>query len=367
MSVITGTDGSGARGKPATVTSARKVRPVVWFAAAGATFMALSVYVFGAWVASGPSPTPVGPSEVPGYMKVTAIVLQIGTPLVGIWLLWTRLVRPWRRDGRPSLDGVLLVGLLSLLWQDCMANYTQTLFTYNSYYVNWGSWINFIPGWGTPDGSRFAQPVLITGLFYMVFAFAGMLFANAVMRRAKLRWPAIGTAGLIGVGFTTLALTTLVFEPAFTYLGVWVYPGAVPSLSLFSGHYYQFPVYEAIIWGAGWTSLAVVRFFVNDRGESLAERGMSSLRVGHRTKTALRFLAVIGALNLGYLLVDNLPYQFVSMHQHPWPEDVLSRSYFIQGRCGPGTEYACPGGKTPIFRPGGQHITPEGKVIEPGG
>lgn len=359
------TAGPSETGFSAQVAEGRRARPVLWFAAAGAAVMALSMYVFLAWLTSDPARTPTGESDVPDYMKVTAVVLQIGAPLAGAWLLWTRLVRPWRRDGKPSLDGLLLVGLISLLWQDCMANYTQTLFTYNSYYVNRGSWIDHIPGWNTPDGGRFAQPVLITGVFYLVFAFAGMVFANAVMRRAKIRWPALGTAGLIGVAFATLAMVTLLFEPLFCYLGVWVYPGAPPNFSLFHGHYYQFPLYEPILWGAGWTSMAVLRYFKNDRGQSVAEFGIDRVRVSQRATTGLRLLAVIGALNLGYLLFDNIPYQWVGTHQHTWPQDIVSRTYFTQDRCGPGTEYECPGGKTPIFRPDGQHITPDGRVVEP--
>lgn len=353
--------------EPLGPVAARTAKPVKWFAAAGAFFVLLSVYVYTRWLAGGPHATPVGASAVPGYMKVAAIVLQIAAPAVALYLLWRCLIRPWRRDGRPSLDGMLVVAFLTLLWQDSYADYTQYIYTYNSYYVNLGSWNNFIPGWNAPNGGRFVEPVLITGVFYVVFAFAGVALANFTMRKAKARAPKLGTFGLIGVAFATLVLLDLVAEPIFCFFGVWVY-GSVPAhFGLFHGHYYQFPLFEPLIWGAAWTSMAALRYFKNDRGESVAERGVEQVHASSATKTGLRFLAVIGALNLGYLLFCNIPYQWIDTHAKPWPRDIITRSYFNQGICGAGTGYECPGGSTPVFNRGGQHISPTGAVIQPDG
>ena len=59
----------------------------------------------------------------------------------------------------------------------------------------------------------------------------------------------------------------------------------------------------------------------------------------------------------------NLPMGLVSMHADPWPKDVLKRSYFTNGMCGPGTTYACAGPDVPLARPHSADVSPTGELI----
>lgn len=358
-----------AVGKPLALKPAetRTSKPVTWFAAAGAGVLVLMVYLAIRWLGTTPAPVPPGPVDQPTYMRAAMIVLQTLTPIAAVVILWKCLVQPWRRDGRPSLDGMLCVGFLTLIWQDSTANYSAEIYTYNANYLNWGAWNNYIPGWVSPNQGRFAEPLLITGLFYLVFAFAGVALANLIMRRAKARWPQLGTVGLIWVALLSLVLLDLVAEPIFCYFGAWVYAVVPEHFSLFHGHYYQFPLFEPILWGLAWTAMAALRYFRNDRGESVAERGVEQLKLSSGKKTAVRFLAIIGALNVAYLLFCNLPYQFVVHHGSTYPQDIIERPYFTQNQCGPGTQRLCPGGGNPVQERGGVKVTPEGVVIKPDG
>jgi Spirocyclase AveC-like len=340
---------------------ARQPRPVLWWAGAGAAFTALSVYVFAAWLIHDPGRTAVGHSAVPESMKAFALFIQIFAPTAMVGLLWFCLIRPWRRDGTPSLDGLIFAGTFTLVWQDCLANYSQYVYTYNSYYVNLGSWINYIPGWQAPNGQHFAEPILFSCLMYSA-VFAGILFGSRNMRLAKRRWPRLGWIGLWGVAFMSVALLDF-GELIFTTFGVWSYGGVDPRFTLFAGHYYQFPLYEPLIWGLGWSGMACLRYFVDDRRMALTDRGLDRVPVKGRTRVALRFLAIAGALNLSFLVLCNIPWQYMVTHQHSWPKDVTSRSYFMQGRCGSHTAYVCPGGGAPIFLDGGQHYGPDGHVV----
>ncbi|MGK2882782.1 MAG: spirocyclase AveC family protein, partial [Mycobacterium sp.] len=95
----------------------------VW-ATIGAVFLAYTVYVFVRWV-TGPYFESVsgGPSEPPMYMQIplmiNAIVLWIGLPFA----LWYFLIRPWVRERRITLDGMLLVSMGLMMFQDPMLNY----------------------------------------------------------------------------------------------------------------------------------------------------------------------------------------------------------------------------------------------------
>src|SRR5205807_283824 len=81
---------------------------------------------------------------------------------------------------------------------------------------------------------------------YIYCLFTLTIACNWVMRKAKERWPRIGTFGLVMVAFGTMAVFDFVIEGNIIMpLGFWSYGGAIPSLSLQSGRYFQFPIYEA--------------------------------------------------------------------------------------------------------------------------
>ena len=144
----------------------------IW-AAVGTVFLAYTLYVFVRWV-SGPFFEPVagGPTEPPMYMKIplmaNAVVLWIGTPFA----LWFFLIRPWVREKRITLDGMLLVSMGLMMFQDPVLNYYSTWCTYNAWLWNRGSWAPHIPGWVAHEepGHTVPEPLLtnIPGYMYGV-------------------------------------------------------------------------------------------------------------------------------------------------------------------------------------------------------
>jgi hypothetical protein len=354
--------------RSATAAQPRKARPVLWWAAIGALALALQVYLYTAWIWSGDAtPTRTGPTPVPTFMRVNIRIHEVGGVVVMVFMIYWFIIRPWRRERRLSWDGLFLLGALSIVWQDSLLNITQYQWVANAYFTNWGSWLCRVPGWIPPEGCHFIEPPLLTLTWYSYGILLAAIFGNHIMRRVRAKWPEMGTVGVMGICFGILAVIDLLMESAYLRLGMFSYPGAIKGLTLWYGHYYQFPIYEAVFWGVAWTAMTSLRYFRNDKDQSVCERGIDNVRVGQKGKALLRALAICGALNAVYFIYS-ITMAFVGgSHASSWPEDVLKRSYFTQGLCGVGTNYMCPGPAVPINRADSIHLDPEGHVVIPPG
>lgn len=346
----------------------RKVIPVKWFAALGAGLLVLQAYVYARWLLSGPSRTPHGVDSVPGWMATAARAHEILSVLSMVACVYWFLIRPWRRERTLTLNGMLVLTLPTLYWQDLNANFFNPVYTYNTAFVNFGSWFNFIPGWSSPGGENYPEPIFFE-LPNTVWAILmpALLFAWA-MRRAKSRWPRLGTPGLLLVALAVAATLDLVVEIFWVRLGLYTFAGTIPSLTLFEGHYYQFPIYEPVLIGSWWAAYGALIYFRDDNGNTIAERGIEKICATPRQKTGLRLLALTGVVNL-FFLVYNVLFAGISLFpSFRWNADTVNnRSYLRDQLCGPGTTYACPGEDIPIPRVGGAHVDPEGRLVYPPG
>jgi hypothetical protein len=177
----------------------------------------------------------------------------------------------------------------------------------------------------------------------------------------------MGPLAIVGLCIAMTMTFDFFMEMFYEVTGFYIYGSVIKPLTLFYGHYYQFPIYEAVFWGIVWGSFVLLRYFRNDKGESLAERGLDRVRVSRRTKTLVSFLAIFGAMNLsfsGYSLAQDI---LVGRHGGAWIKDITSRSYFMNGICGAGTTVACPGQDVPIPRVHSVRLGPDGSVVIPKG
>jgi hypothetical protein len=148
--------------------------------------------------------------------------------------------------------------------------------------------------------------------------------------------------------------------------GLYVYSGG--RLSLFPDAYNKYPLHEAVFAGATLSGLAALRFFKNDRGETIVERGVSDLRGAAWKKVALRFLALACACQLIPFLTYNLPSGWVAgAHSGTWPKAVQRLSYFTAHLCGAGTETLCPQDGVPLVANNSVQIAPDGRLVVPAG
>jgi Spirocyclase AveC-like len=349
---------------------ARTTKPVKVWAGIGVAWLALIVYQWADWLFSGHAKaTPKGPSVAPDWMVVSARVWEIAVVVLSVITIRHFIVRPWRRERRLTLDGMLIIAwVFSWFAQDPWLSYSRQFFNYSSLFWNLGCPQCHAPGWLTPHGERMTEPIVWIVGVYISILFTFTVACNWMMRKAKQRWPRLGKAGLIGVAVLAFIAVDVVLELIFLRFGLYHYGGAIRWLTIFHGHYYQYPIYEGIFWGGTWALLACMRYFKNDKGETLAERGIDEVRATPRQKSVLRLLAICGLLNTIYFVGYNVPITWFQTHADSFPQDVLNRSYLTNMMCGPGTDTACPGPRVPM--PVGEdsaRLAPDGRTIAPAG
>lgn len=343
--------------------------PVYIWAFFGVVTFALIAFTWGRWLFGGNvTPSPTGDSDIPTAMLIGIRTMEVVSVATGVFAIWWFIVRPWRRDGRPSFDGMLSIALLTAwAWQDVAFNYSQTWFLYNSHFVNLGCPQCYLPGWQAQNQTQ-AEPLLWAPMWYFAFALVVLMGMNWAMSFARRRWPRLGNLGLFSLTVLVGMAVDFAIEIPYLRLGWYTISGADQTQSLFAGNYYQFPLHENLIAGLYLATWASIRFFKNDRGEAIHERGIEELQAPPRRKNWLRFLAMVGAINVAQFVTFNIGTYIFSIHADPFPDDVLERSYFTQEVCGEGSQYACPDQRVPILRgPASAYVTPDGRMVAPEG
>ena len=304
------------------------------------------------------------------YMKVplmvNAIVLWVALPFA----LWWFIVRPWLRERRITLDGMLLVSMGLMFFQDPLLNYFNTWCTYNTWLFNRGSWSPYIPGWVSPDapGHQVSEPLLTNTPGYAYGVLLITIVGCWVMRKVKARWPNISNLQLIALTYAfTFVLDFLMEGCLLLPIGFYTYPGAIRAVSFNAGTYCQWPIYEGLMWGGVQAALCCLRFFTDDRGRTVVERGLDRVRGGVVKQQVTRFLAIFAGVSACFFIIYNVPAQWVGMHADPWPADHLKRSYFNGGTCGAGSDQPCPDPALPIPTRRSGFINNDGRLVLPEG
>jgi hypothetical protein len=226
---------------------------------------------------------------------------------------------------------------------DELSNYAHYWFTYNSYMVNFGSLMGGLPGVVQPHraGANEAWPIFLIPAAYIVIFVGLASLGSKLMGGAKRRWPSLGPVRLILLCYVAIMLVYLVIDGVICMpLGFWAFQGGHWPINGTS--YFKYPINEMIFAGAVFTFPACVRYFVNDRGDTIAERGIERVHTTPGRKAVLRGLALVGVLHLGLLFTYHLPQGILATSATHWPKDIQNRSYLTDGVCGHGTDRACP-------------------------
>lgn len=313
------------------------ITPVKVWALVGAGFLAVEAFAIIGWFVTGNAkPTDPGPDPVPAFMRIAGNTWSAVGLVATVFVLWRFVFQPLRRDRHLTTDGIFCLVFLSLCWQDVLQDYFKIHNTYNAGLPNLGSFYGNVPGWVSPHGNYLPWPILFAPACYVYLLFVSVVLLSRLMHRARQRFPSVGNVRLIAIAFAGQVLAFGIIEPQVLRLGINVYPGAIRSVSLFAGHYYQYPLYELVMLPLVMTGWTCVRFFVDDRGYTVAERGIEEFKLrgwAERRITAIRFLALAGICNTLFIVLYNLPMSIIATHSDPWPADFMHRSYLTDGYC----------------------------------
>lgn len=333
-----------------------KASPVRAFAIAGALILILYAVVLARWVMSPAfTPSPVGDDPISWELLYTIRVTEIFCAGLSAWFFWALLIRPWLRERTIPWDGLLMLALLTMWVQDPMCNYFNFTFSYNAYFTNMGSWSSFLPGWQSPRGSNLPEPIFLMGGIYLWWTTINVLAFAWSLKKLRIWLPKLSTLAHIPIAFASIVILDALLEIPATRIGLFAYPGAPASVTLWAGKYYQFPIYENIFMNFNYLSIGLLRYYRDDKGHSLAERGISSLKIPTRSKTFIRFLALVGYCNMSFFIVYYLPFNWMAMQADTFPPYPSYMRYEI---CGKGTPYACPSREVPV--PSRQTVAPVG-------
>lgn len=230
---------------------ARRPSPVpvvmVW-ATVGAALLSFEVFVLLRWILGANfAPTSPGTAQISGGQQALFLVLQIVLPIAAVAGIWFWVIRPWRREGRLTTDGMLaLSGAMIFFWDMCM-NFTSVTLLYNSGMVNFGAWATGSwPGWISPHANRLPEPIFVTMPGYTALVFSQVMLILFVMRKIKAKRPMLSPLAVWPILFLGLTLIDTIIESALLRMGIYAYPGGIRWLTLYSGETYQLPMTEPV-------------------------------------------------------------------------------------------------------------------------
>ena len=346
---------------PASKTTAQTPRtfPVVLvWAVIGAALFAFEIYVLLRWILGSEfRPSHPGVDPISGAQHALFVALQIAIPIAAIVGAWVWVIRPWRREGHLTTDGMIaLAGAMIFFWDMCM-NYTSVTLLYNSGMVNFGAWADGAwPGWVSPHASRLPEPIFVTMPGYTALVFSQVVLILFIVRRIKARRPTLSPLAVWPILFFGLIIIDTIIESILLRMGIYAYPGGIRWLSLYSGHTYRLPLTEPVFFaGFSLGAIAALSYFRDDRNQTVVERGLNSLRVTPARRQLIKFLAIFGAVHAAFAVFYFVPNQWLALHSGEFPHGYPS--YMINQMCAyPGNTASqglnpCAGPGVPIPRP----------------
>ncbi len=329
--------------------TAPRIQPVHFWAVVGVIIAAMIVYIWGSWI-TGPyfKPTPVGVDEPSMALKIWVRTVEALSLMLWAVCIYYFVYRPWRREGKLGIDGVMCICCWTMWVQDPLLNYTNFWYMFNSYFINFGCWVPYYPGTITPNTNLMPEAAVAWFCAYTWFGFAPVFLVNRLATWARKRWPNMGTVSMLLYVYLVFVLIEFLIEGSFTRTGLYAWGSCIPSLTIWSGELYQFPLYESFVFAFVWLYLFLLRYFRDDKGRTFVERGIDKVKASRPMKSAMRFFAVLGFVHLAYLAGYNIPIQWFAMHGDKFVEGYPS--YLTCGIAGPGTPYQLTAPDVPIPR-----------------
>lgn len=328
---------------PGTAAADRRWNWPVALAVFGGLCLATQAWVWIAWLRTGPVAITRWRDTGDGSWKL-AIAYQVGASALFVAVV-TWVVRQCRKEGRLTFDAKFCLAGLATFWLDPTANVLLPVYTYSSQWVNLNDWLGQVPLVRNPDAGRLPEPVLFLLPLYTVGWLGAALAVNGIMRWVRRRFPHWRAGRALALAVVVALVCDILLELPMFLGNLWSNQGA-PRIGLFADRGALYPVTEMLFATLIFTGFGALRYFRNDRGETLVERGLTG---SHRRRAWISQLALIGVINamwmgltLGYTVAGLYSGPWRAMK--PWVNNAVCDSPGVTGtRYGP-----CPG--SPGFR-----------------
>jgi hypothetical protein len=320
----------------------KTIRPVLFWSSVGAVCVVIACYVDTWWIVSGnATPADPGSDPIPAGTRLAMTAFQIACPILALVAI-VYVVRKSLRERQLCVEAAVVIGSAIAWWHDPLINWFQPVLFYNAGLVNFGNWMENVPGSLSAGSRLMAEPVLMIGMIYIWMPLAMGKLAGWAMCRARHRWQALGPVRTFCAGWLAVYVIEFPLEIFAVHHGLVAYPASIPGATLWAGQTVQIPLYGPILWSLVLSSSGALMFFRNCKGQIRVESGIETLRrAGPRTKGLLRVLAVTGFLHVVAIGVYDLPVNLAGFYAGP--TDTYP-TYLRTQYCGPDTARPCPDG-----------------------
>jgi len=335
--------------------------PIKWWATVGAFILAFILYIWGKWLLTAAVSGTLSPLTEQDKMLVLRFRIFEGVAVVaGILTVYFSVLRPLWRQRRLTTTAIVILCMPFMWFWDITANAIVPWWGWSHYWINLGNWTALIPGVINPGIGQHGEPLWLF-LGYMWGLGYPIILCCMLMRKWKQWYPGTHPVGLFFVGMAGGMIYSLVLEITFTAFGGWTQFGAPRSFSIFPGTLWQISIPEIIGWGGMCALCAEVLYWTNDKGQPFVWRGLEKVKCSNAAKDGLRFLSLLAIFQLIIFSWYVVPINVAALYSDaPLPE---TPAHVLQGICGKGTDYHCPGPDVPILRSKGLIITPDEKLI----
>lgn len=311
-----------------------------YLALAALPVLLLETWTIVTWLADGPSM--VTEYRTPQSPNWWAAQVYQGLAVVVAIAVSTYVVRGCLREKKVwTFDLMFCVAGATMIWAVSATNVIMPTFLESSNFISVYDMCSHNPLVVNPDCSRIPNALPFWLLFSAFGPLAGALTARAVLVAARRRWPAISKARQFLVLGAFGAVAALVLEgPAVTF-GLWSYTAGPTSVPF--GHVGRYTAVALLETALFFVTLSALWVFRNDRGETLVQRGLTSMRP--RARGAITFLALYSVFQFAAWIPGSVPVMVYGFYESEWPE---LPGYLLNDMCDApgvtGTRYGpCPG------------------------
>jgi hypothetical protein len=311
-----------------------------YLAVAAVPVLLLQTWTLAAWLADGPH-------QITEFRDTSAISWKAARVYEGIGIIVSIVVifvvgRECRRKRQLTFDAKFLICGVTLFWDDAGTNFFQPIIMYSSNWVNVNSPLGHMPFVSNPDIGRLPDPILFTIPLESTIWLAITWGVCRYVRFISVRWPGLSTAQIIALVMGTALVAEVLVEPLIVGVGLWTY--ASPAwMSIPFGQSLRLPFPELLVGMFYFGCPALMRYFKNDRGETIIDRGLDRMSSWKRTVVSL--LAMYMAFQFIAWGPATVPDILIGPYQEPWPE---LPAHLVNDLCDApghgGTRYGpCPG------------------------